>query len=413
MAEVLDSKAKDEIINAIIFKWVATGPGLPKKFLSDNGGEFNNAEYTNMCQNFNIVECKTAAESPWSNGLCERNHAVVDQMVNKMMDENPGTDLKTCLVWACHAKNCLQMHGGYSPYQLVFGRNPNLPSVLHDEIPALEGYTISETVGKHINHLHASRKAFVAAESCEKIRRALRHRIRSAAFRLEPNDSVYYKRNGCEKWKGPGKVLGGDKNVVFIRHGSNYVKVHPCRVIPSKNLPYSEATDVTFPKPASRCTQSTFGDTESTEVPNSDSDNEEATSVETVEREDEVPVVPCENATHTKNPVEFSSKHSLKNQQNTSYNKPKPKSAVSFKKCGENEWRHGIIKGHAGKQTGKHKNWLNVQESDESYVIDWIKDVDEWEYSENPEPDTHFIGIAEKGCDNEEIYEEKLKELEK
>ena len=133
-----------------------------------------------MCQNINIVDCRTAAGNPLSNDLCERNHSVVDQMVNKMMDENPGTDVKTCLVWACHAKNCLEMHGGYRPYQLVFGRNPNSPSVLHDEIPALEGCTISETVRNHINHLHASRNAFVAAETCEKIRRALRHRIRSA-----------------------------------------------------------------------------------------------------------------------------------------------------------------------------------------------------------------------------------------
>ena len=62
-----------------------------------------------------------------------------------------------------------------------------------------------------------------------------------------------------------------------------------------KSLPYSEATDGTFPKPASRCTQFSFGDTEFPEVPNSDSEIEEATSVETVERGDEMPVVPCEN----------------------------------------------------------------------------------------------------------------------
>ena len=88
VAEVLLNKSKEAVINALITKWVGTGPGLPKKFLSDNGGEFNNAEFTDMCENFNVIECKTAAESPWSNGLCEWNHAVVDRMVSKMLEEN-------------------------------------------------------------------------------------------------------------------------------------------------------------------------------------------------------------------------------------------------------------------------------------------------------------------------------------
>ena len=32
--------------------------------LADNGGEFLNEEYKEMCEIFNIAEAKTAAESP-------------------------------------------------------------------------------------------------------------------------------------------------------------------------------------------------------------------------------------------------------------------------------------------------------------------------------------------------------------
>ena len=39
--------------------------------LVDNGGEFNNGEFTSLCENFNINIKTTAAESPWSNGLIE------------------------------------------------------------------------------------------------------------------------------------------------------------------------------------------------------------------------------------------------------------------------------------------------------------------------------------------------------
>ena len=36
---------------------------------------------------FNTEEAKTAAESPWSNGVCEHHNAVIKESVTKTMDE--------------------------------------------------------------------------------------------------------------------------------------------------------------------------------------------------------------------------------------------------------------------------------------------------------------------------------------
>lgn len=47
--------------------------GTSEKFLSDNGGEFANKDFINMCEAMNINYKTTAAESPWSNGLVERH----------------------------------------------------------------------------------------------------------------------------------------------------------------------------------------------------------------------------------------------------------------------------------------------------------------------------------------------------
>lgn len=74
------------------------------------------------------------------------------------------------------AKNTMQNVQVYSP-QLVFGQNPNLPPVLTDKPPALDGMTKSEWVAKQISALHASRRAFTEAECSERIRRALRKQI--------------------------------------------------------------------------------------------------------------------------------------------------------------------------------------------------------------------------------------------
>ena len=92
-----------------------------------------------MCKNLNIQVQNTAVYSPWQNGLCERNHAVIDDSVKKILEDNPTLKLHTVLVWAVHAKNCFHMNSGYSSYQLVFRQNHNLPSILIDRPPTLQG----------------------------------------------------------------------------------------------------------------------------------------------------------------------------------------------------------------------------------------------------------------------------------
>lgn len=51
-----------------------------------------------------------------------------------------------------------------------------------------ENTTIGETFAKHFNALHSSRRAFIQAESSERIRRALRHKIRLSREYFEHGD---------------------------------------------------------------------------------------------------------------------------------------------------------------------------------------------------------------------------------
>ena len=152
--------------------WVGSGLGAPNKFLADNGGEFSNKEYRDMCENLNVDVLCTAAESPWQNGICERNHAVVDRCLSKILEDDPKMNTNTALAWAINAKNSLQMWNGFSSYQLVFGQNPNIPNTMCDKPPALEGKTTSATFAEHINALYSPRRAYISAESSEQVRRA-------------------------------------------------------------------------------------------------------------------------------------------------------------------------------------------------------------------------------------------------
>ena len=97
---------------------------------------------------------------------------------------------------AVSAKHYLQNVYGYSPNQLVFGQSPSFPAVLNNDHPALESSAASEVVAEHLNALHAARKAYIASESCEKLRRAMKHRVRLATSLVyQTGDVVFYNRN--------------------------------------------------------------------------------------------------------------------------------------------------------------------------------------------------------------------------
>ena len=70
-ARIVPSKKRDVIIEAVLEMWHVTF-GPMKRILSDNGGEFTNDDFAEMSEKLNTVIVSTAAESPWSNGINER-----------------------------------------------------------------------------------------------------------------------------------------------------------------------------------------------------------------------------------------------------------------------------------------------------------------------------------------------------
>lgn len=73
-------------------------------------------------------------------------------------------------------KNAMGMVAGYSPYQTVFGKNPILPGFeVHP--PALNDIK-GDMLLRHLKALSEAKKAFVEADTSEKIIHALRHKSR-------------------------------------------------------------------------------------------------------------------------------------------------------------------------------------------------------------------------------------------
>ena len=216
--------------------WIYNMFGAPRRFLADNGGEFANDLYREMCENLNIEVLNTGAESPWSNGLVERNHACVDLMLEKMLEDNPSMKIELALSSAVHAKNCQPMVFGWSPIHLVTGKPPIIHQALTDDPPALCRSSSSKVFAERANAAIAARDAFNEVEKSSRLRRALLKKISIQTEVYQNGDKVFYKSGKSNKWKGKAKVVAVDGKIIFIKHGRSYLAVSPTRLIKANRL---------------------------------------------------------------------------------------------------------------------------------------------------------------------------------
>ena len=372
----VERKKSSCIIEALITHWIGRF-GVMKALMVDNGGEFNSDEMRDVTSILNVKLYTTAAESPFQNGLCERVHSVTDMMLTKLTADYANTNSDVLLSWANMARNSLQMWNGYSSHQLVFGENPNIPNVLNDNLPALEGVTNSEVFAKHLNALHGARRAFIQTEADERIRRALRNKIRASEEVFENGDSVFYKREGKERWLGPGKVVFQDGKVVFVRHGSVFVRVSPNRL--QKSNDYIAKSD--------------DGDQVNNSVIMLNKKSAESSDEEEAISEDiGTPDHQTQQIQEIPNVI----------------NVPKTHDYIKYRTKEDDEWIKAMILGRAGKASGRNRYWYNIQEevSKERKSIN-LEQV-QWEHIQEN------VNIAQTTKDGvDEITAAKLMELEK
>ena len=386
---VINCKIARVIIDSFMRHWVALF-GTPKKILTDNGGEFNNNEFRSMGENFNIEVICTAAESPWSNGICERLNAVLKDNVLKILEEHD-CSLETALAWAVAARNSLHNNHGFSPNQLVFSFNPGLPNIADDRPPALENVTSSQIVANNLNALRKSREEFIKSDANERIKRALSRNIsKTEDDKVELGNYVYYKRDGENSWRGPARVIGKDGKINILRHGGQVVRAHICRV---KGIEKGES--VSNVQNSVREEEERKGQIALQEQNSENEDDDKSVGESKV-------MEPKTNEVHKEaNCIEESGK---------------PRSEAVLPKVGKryeitlaesNEKMNVKILSRAGKATGKYKdcyNYHNESNGEESW-IDFGKDVSK--IREMQEDEEVMITISD-----EKTMEAKRKEID-
>lgn len=241
-AHLIPDKKAETILQALLDGWILNLYGAPNNVLVDNGGEFYNSKFKDMCNNLNIRMYASAAESPFQNGLCERNHSITDKIMEKMMEEDKSLTTSRALSAATFAKNCLVNVNGFSPIQLVTGKMPRLPSVMTNSIPAQEATSTVKAYTDRINGIIAARKAFMEVENSARLNRALKTKVIPPHVVYKTGDQVFYKKEGSEaRWEGPAKVIGMDGKTIFIAHGRFTYSTSQSRLV---KIPKDEVKEV-------------------------------------------------------------------------------------------------------------------------------------------------------------------------
>ena len=230
--------------------------GTPDVVISDGGMEFR-GRFERGLEQYGVLQNVTDQESPWQNGRVERHGLwVKDRM--EMEVSAAGTivqcvnDLEALVIELVSCKNGWFSRGGYSPPQLVYGKNPRLPAELlsdagqctpgWDEVlcDATEGDTATAEFRRSHRIREKARKLAMENTCREKVREASKpplHRHRSWAagqwvmiWRTSKTATVR------SRWVGPGLVILQTGHTVYVAVRSRLWKCNVDQLRPANEM---------------------------------------------------------------------------------------------------------------------------------------------------------------------------------
>lgn len=123
----LKSKLGVQVADAIFKSWYMVF-GIPEQLSSDQGNEFTNDVLARINDRFGVGHKVTSPYYPQSNGLAERFNRTLKTAISAYCEEKPGSWDKYLESITFAYNTSLNAVTSFSPYYLMFGRIPRLPS---------------------------------------------------------------------------------------------------------------------------------------------------------------------------------------------------------------------------------------------------------------------------------------------
>ncbi|UYV69515.1 hypothetical protein LAZ67_6003871 [Cordylochernes scorpioides] len=246
------SEATVKEVSTFLIEHIILRHGAPRFLISDRGSQFTSnlmKEVMKMCK---VKHCFTTSYHPQTNGLTERLNRTLINMISMYVN----TDQKNwdeILPFITHAYNTtIQETTGYSPFFLLFGREPM--SLLDDEnIPTdsnMDDY--DEYIENYLDKIARTRQ--VVINNTEKTQERMKRN-----YDKKHNEKIYEpghlvavwtpvrKIGKCEKllrkYFGPYRILKKLSNVNYLIEPKDNPGQDPLIVHVSRLKPYFERID--------------------------------------------------------------------------------------------------------------------------------------------------------------------------
>jgi hypothetical protein len=201
--------AADRLFNDFVLRY-----GFPHKIHHDQGGEFENELFKQLEKLSGTLKSRTTPYHPQGNGKCERFNRTILGMLTTLKETEKSH-------WKDHLQKCVHAYNstvssstGYSPFFLLYGREPRLPIDSLFEQVATKG---SRDYRAYVDNWQKSMKnAYeIAATNSEKAayRNEKRFNRRARSAILSEGDRVLI-RNVRERG-GPGKLRSFWEQIVY------------------------------------------------------------------------------------------------------------------------------------------------------------------------------------------------------
>ena len=180
--------------------------GFPEKIITDQGRNFESELIGHLCQLAGVQKLRTSPYHPKTNGQCERFNGTLLNMLGTLTPEQK-KDWKSHVPALVHAYNCTRNAAtGFSPYFLLFGREPRLPVDVEFGLQR-GGQRGSTGESNYISQLRRRLKFAYRKAKCMAQKQQARHRglydLKCRGATLTVGDLVLVKQTD---WKGRHKI---------------------------------------------------------------------------------------------------------------------------------------------------------------------------------------------------------------
>ena len=226
--------------------------GFPVRLHSDQGANFSSKIIKELCAIAGMNKSRTTPYHAMGNGMCERFNRTLLNMLGTL-EEHQKVDWKSYVGAMVHAYNCTKHEStGYSPFHLMFGREPRLPIDLVLGIgEAVEGNDYNQFISSLRERLQ---KAYQLAsenakQSQQKQKRNYDLRVHAAG--LQSGDRVLVK---ALAFTGKHKLADRWESKIYevVSQPNPDIPVYVVQLLPVGSLPVQDVSEVqnkqTFPQ---------------------------------------------------------------------------------------------------------------------------------------------------------------------